>query len=135
MKNVCCICGFSYKGYGNNPYPVITTESARCCDACNDTYVIRARLMHYDVEEIQKRIEILKAMRNVIELGIGRECDALAYEIAIVNRVTAGEGVATFIPGLDEIKVYEGNGDGSDDACYSFEQFVIKYQFEIRKAY
>lgn len=37
----CSICGQKYVGYGNNAYPV---NSGRCCDACNMTAVIPARL-------------------------------------------------------------------------------------------
>lgn len=39
---VCCICGEEINGYGNNPYPV--KEDGRCCDKCNATKVIPARL-------------------------------------------------------------------------------------------
>ena len=41
---ICCICGQEFTGYGNNPYPVNSDEDARCCDDCNDTVVIPARL-------------------------------------------------------------------------------------------
>ena len=40
----CCICGKKFVGYGNNPYPVVDNDDARCCDECNSTYVIMARL-------------------------------------------------------------------------------------------
>ena len=43
-KHTCCICGQEFTGYGNNPYPVNSDEDARCCDDCNDTVVIPARL-------------------------------------------------------------------------------------------
>lgn len=43
-KHICCICGQEFTGYGNNPYPVNSDEDARCCDDCNDTVVIPARL-------------------------------------------------------------------------------------------
>lgn len=53
MDNVkvwkCCICGQNCKGWGNNPWPIVKDENARCCDACNSTKVIQARihaLMH-----------------------------------------------------------------------------------------
>ena len=42
---VCCICGKTFNGYGNNPYPVSKDESAKCCDQCNLDAVIPARLM------------------------------------------------------------------------------------------
>lgn len=41
----CCICGGKFKGWGNNPYPVVTDEDARCCDDCNAMRVIPARLL------------------------------------------------------------------------------------------
>ena len=44
----CCICGKEFDGYGNNPYPVvgdIFSGDERCCDECNDTIVIPARIM------------------------------------------------------------------------------------------
>lgn len=39
--NVCCLCGCSYEGYGNNAWPV---KDGRCCDVCNATKVIPARI-------------------------------------------------------------------------------------------
>lgn len=44
QENVCCICGKRFTGWGNNPWPVIEDEDARCCDACNDEKVVPARL-------------------------------------------------------------------------------------------
>ena len=40
----CCICGSEFVGYGNNPWPVSENEEDRCCDICNSTHVIPARL-------------------------------------------------------------------------------------------
>ena len=42
LKNICCICGEEYEGYGNNPAPV--SEEGRCCNACNLKFVIPARI-------------------------------------------------------------------------------------------
>ena len=44
-KHICCICGIEFTGWGNNPYPVNNEEGARCCDDCNNLYVIPARFM------------------------------------------------------------------------------------------
>lgn len=41
---VCCICGQKFMGWGNNPWPVVDNEDARCCDDCNSGTVIPARL-------------------------------------------------------------------------------------------
>ena len=42
---VCCICGKTFTGYGNNLYPVSKNAHDRCCDQCNLDTVIPARLM------------------------------------------------------------------------------------------
>lgn len=44
QEYVCCICGEKFTGWGNNPYPVVDDETARCCDMCNQTRVLPARL-------------------------------------------------------------------------------------------
>ena len=44
MEYICCFCGKKFEGWGNNPYPANKDESARCCDACNDSVVIPSRL-------------------------------------------------------------------------------------------
>ena len=40
-KQVCCICGKEYTGYGNNAEPY---KKGRCCDECNRKFVIPSRL-------------------------------------------------------------------------------------------
>ena len=43
----CCICGKGSKGFGNNPETVGALKyslDAECCDKCNDTVVVPARL-------------------------------------------------------------------------------------------
>ena len=42
MKNNCCICGKEIIGFGNSPWPI--KNSGYCCDKCNSTIVIQARL-------------------------------------------------------------------------------------------
>lgn len=44
---ICNLCGNTFEGWGNNPYPLCKEEEigeARCCDECNMTKVIPARL-------------------------------------------------------------------------------------------
>lgn len=44
-KPVCCLCGNECENqFGNNPWPLSKNEEDRCCDICNDTKVIPARL-------------------------------------------------------------------------------------------
>lgn len=38
----CCLCGKLVKGYGNNPAPLM--NKGKCCEECNMTKVIPARL-------------------------------------------------------------------------------------------
>lgn len=46
QEHICCICGKKFTGWGNNPYPVVTNEDedVRCCDDCNMTVVVPARM-------------------------------------------------------------------------------------------
>ena len=37
----CCICGKEYTHYGNNALPI---KDGRCCDECNSTVVMEARI-------------------------------------------------------------------------------------------
>lgn len=40
----CCLCGAEIFDYGNNPWPLNQNEDDRCCDICNEVYVIPARI-------------------------------------------------------------------------------------------
>lgn len=42
QTKVCCICNEPFIGYGNDPWPV--AEEGQCCDNCNATQVVPARL-------------------------------------------------------------------------------------------
>ena len=54
----CCICGSKFRGYGNNPAPLMEDTDSnpnRCCDFCNATKVIPARLQSaFDRREAPK---------------------------------------------------------------------------------
>ena len=41
--NKCILCGLEFRGWGNNPQP-LASGSDSCCDYCNATKVISARL-------------------------------------------------------------------------------------------
>ena len=41
----CVICEEHFTGYDNNPDPV--TDTGGCCDNCNDTVVIPARMQEF----------------------------------------------------------------------------------------
>lgn len=40
--NVCCFCNDTFRGYGNNPRPVL--DEGQACDSCNLSIVIKARI-------------------------------------------------------------------------------------------
>lgn len=43
VETVCCICGKTFKGMGNNPSPV--RNEGLCCDECNVSIVLHTRLL------------------------------------------------------------------------------------------
>jgi len=49
----CCLCGKTYIGWSNNPYPLSTKEGDECCNECNYTKVIPAR-MEQMIKEYEK---------------------------------------------------------------------------------
>jgi hypothetical protein len=44
---ICCLCGKVFTEWGNNPAP-LAPSTERCCDDCNATKVIPARLEALD---------------------------------------------------------------------------------------
>jgi len=42
-KQKCCICGETFIGWGNEPWPI--KNDGRCCDTCNSLIVLPARIM------------------------------------------------------------------------------------------
>ena len=43
-EKTCCICGKTFFGWGNDPWPVNTDDDATCCDECDNSVVLAARL-------------------------------------------------------------------------------------------
>ena len=54
LKMKCCICGKEIEGFGNNPWPVNNNDRERCCDDCNWTVVIPARMLNLRRREAMK---------------------------------------------------------------------------------
>ena len=46
VKNKCCLCGITFVGYGNDPWPLKPRYfgSKVCCNGCNATKVLKARI-------------------------------------------------------------------------------------------
>ena len=73
--NKCCICGNKLDDeYGNNPYPV--KETGRCCNACNATCVIPARLKDLPVETHDKLV-----VKPDWEAEYNRECERHHHDL------------------------------------------------------
>lgn len=52
-SETCVLCKNEYRGHGNNPAPVV--QEGRCCDDCNSTRVIPARL-----KQLEARLHALE---------------------------------------------------------------------------
>lgn len=82
MKNyTCCICGKTFYGYGNNPYPL--KEDGLCCDNCNEK-VIEARLEKLKEKDYEKNAEILLniLINNLDKIG---ESETLSIIVMLLN--------------------------------------------------
>ncbi len=53
------------------------------------------------------------------------------FQLFTHNIDTGTNGVATFYKDDKTIKVFEGNGDGSDDKEMNYETFVSNYEFYV----
>jgi len=75
----CSICKKDYDGWGNNAEPV---NSGRCCDGCNWTQVIPARLMNFAKPKVK--------VGDRIEFQIGEEIytDRITY---VMGHIIEGE--------------------------------------------
>jgi hypothetical protein len=60
-KHTCCICKGIFFGYGNNPEPV--ESEGRCCDDCNNSHVIAARIGNLGIIPTDKEIEQMEQDR------------------------------------------------------------------------
>ena len=63
---VCCLCVHVCSGFGNNPYPLSLNDDERCCDECNRTYVIPARLFETSERRLEKD-EVIRLRMNIAE--------------------------------------------------------------------
>lgn len=54
----CCLCHGEIDGYGNNPAPL--SDKFKCCNVCNTTKVIPAR-----IEQIIKNKQIGKSIKTI----------------------------------------------------------------------
>lgn len=76
----CCICdgeidkhytpeGKMYWDQGHNPDPVKTGEDDRCCDNCNSTVVLTARLVGRAGMSPENAAEVTRVLDKAVETG------------------------------------------------------------------
>jgi len=53
------------------------------------------------------------------------------YWMETTNKETGWIGYGAFIKFMDKIKVFEGNGEGTDDKVYTYEEFIQKYEYRL----
>ena len=56
---ICCICGNKFFGWGNNPWPINSNDGAKCCDMCNLTRVIPARIENVGKVEPEEPVQTI----------------------------------------------------------------------------
>ena len=72
-------------------------------------------------------------MDNLLKLKDLLKSDELLY-IETRNKETGWIGCASFhTNGEDKIIVFEGDSSGSDDASYTYNDFLKKYDYELKK--
>jgi hypothetical protein len=49
--NLCCFCGQDFGQFGNNPEPLVAFDEGRCCNDCNSSRVIPARLSQLNLAQ------------------------------------------------------------------------------------
>lgn len=79
-EHECCLCHKKFKGYGNNPYPLVKDPEAKCCDDCNLDKVIPARLASLSKPDIKEDLETGKEVSTTIKIepNIIRDQDAIS---------------------------------------------------------
>ena len=48
---ICCICGRKVKEWGNDPWPVMLDDDAKCCNKCDMEVVLPARMNLMEAKE------------------------------------------------------------------------------------
>lgn len=84
--------------------------------------------MVYIKEElfIKNKLKELEIAKDLIFNDPTEELQLFTHNIE-----TGTDGVASFYPDNKLIKVFEGNGDGSDDKEMDYETFINNYEFYV----
>jgi len=130
-KQVCCICGEEYEGYGNNAEPY---KEGRCCDKCNMQFVIPdrlKRLRNAKNESLKLTEEELKAWCS--------DNDANYYTQDIKNDKVIirglNEDLAEYNFKTKELKVFDYSGTTVDenelDEDEDDDNYIRDYVYDI----
>lgn len=57
-KMKCCICGKSFYGNGNNAYPLMRNRENKCCNECNNDYIIPLRMIEILAKKEQNKTDV-----------------------------------------------------------------------------
>lgn len=108
----CCLCGCEIEGWGNNPYPVIKEENARCCDDCNAILVIASRMISAGADHTINTDNFVnmsdEEIKNVIggrQIVLFHSADVSIYNEGIVHSGLFAEGV------VEEVEGTKAKGD------------------------
>lgn len=80
IKNgICCFCGGDYDFIGNNPFPFFQNdENARCCNLCDQTKVIPARVLLIELEKAKfegtlkaDKEKLVNVFENAVSIAAG----------------------------------------------------------------
>ena len=82
-KEICVLCGKHINGHGNNPFPL--ANEGKCCDECNKTKVIPARIKAIEDEMEEEEIEIDTIYHDASEdelrrMGVFGDDDKIGYD-------------------------------------------------------
>lgn len=58
MKMKCCICGKSFYGNGNNAYPLMKNRENKCCNECNNDYIIPLRMIEILAKKERNKTDV-----------------------------------------------------------------------------
>ena len=88
----CSICGKETTGFGNDPRPIIDNESERCCDDCNNNYVIPMKILNIYLKKIASVKEVVIRFDGFY-VGIKRRFHCWEYWVADDNEDNIEQGV------------------------------------------
>lgn len=60
LGDICCLCGRAMFEWGNNPWPLAELDEHghnQCCDECNDTKVLPARIVMAQTMRVKTDLE------------------------------------------------------------------------------